>query len=204
MPYMSYDLILKQTHHSSSKEEIRQPESSGDVCSQCRNTRVIYEGVRAGEDACRRLQSCKNIVAHLKDTGRIWSIRLVTVSPTHLRWSHKPNCEEILRNKGLANPSMFFAHRLSSFWSHMTVSLSSSTTGMVFSTWKFFEGSSSCMWSSWPEDGMEFSETEPFFTYPGRFRWPLMVTGPRRVVRCRARGPRAVTFVTLVWDTMGP
>lgn len=35
-------------------------------------------------------------------------MRLVTVSPTHLRWSHKPNCEEILRNKGLANPSMFF------------------------------------------------------------------------------------------------
>lgn len=117
-PYVSYDLILKQTHHSSSKEEIRQPESGAIVCSQCRNTRVIYIMVftkicshppnTAGEEACRRFQSRKNIVAHLKDTDCIWSIKLVTVSPTHLRWSHKPNCEEILRNKGLANPSMFF------------------------------------------------------------------------------------------------
>ncbi|KAG7264033.1 hypothetical protein CRUP_026751 [Coryphaenoides rupestris] len=39
---------------------------------------------------------------------------------------------------------------------------------------------------------------------PGPAAWPLTGTGPSRVVRCSARGPRAVTLVTLVCDTMGP
>lgn len=90
---------------------------------------------------------------------------------------------------------------------HMTVSLSSSTTGEGFSasqglTWA--ECSSSGMWSSCPDDGMEFSETEPFFTYPGRFLCPFTGTGPSLVVRWRASGPLAVTLVMLVCDTIGP
>lgn len=89
----------------------------------------------------------------------------------------------------------------------MTVSLSSSTTGEGFSSSQgrvWVECSSSGMWSSCPDEGREFSETEPFFTYPGRFRCPFTDTGPSLVVRWRASGPLAVTLVTLVCDTIGP
>lgn len=90
---------------------------------------------------------------------------------------------------------------------HMTVSLSSSTTGEGFSSSQgrvCAECSSAGMWSSCPDDGIEFSDTEPFFTYPGRFLCPFTGAGPSLVVRWRPSGPLAVTLVTLVCDTIGP
>lgn len=90
---------------------------------------------------------------------------------------------------------------------HMTVSLSSSTTDEGFWSSQGRAGagcSASGTWSSCADDGTEFSETEPFFTYPGRLRWPLTGTGPSLVVRWRDSGPLAVTLVTLVCDTIGP
>lgn len=105
-------------------------------------------------------------------------------------------------------PFLFSPPRSFSFCAHhMTVSLSSSTKGEGFwsSQGRTGAGCSSLgTWSSCADDGTEFSETEPFFTYPGRLRWPLTGTGPSLVVRWRASGPLAVTLVTLVCDTIGP
>lgn len=102
---------------------------------------------------------------------------------------------------------IFFPSSFSVCVHHMTVSLSSSTTdeGFWSSQGRVGAGcSASGTWSSCADDGTEFSETEPFFTYPGRLRWPLTGTGPSLVVRWRDSGPLAVTLVTLVCDTIGP